>query len=239
MMSTYDVGRPSIPAHIRREVEVEAGHKCSIKDCKEHTYLELHHINVNREDNRRENLILLCDKHHKMAHNNIIDRKSLYAYKEILRIPSNNNIFNRAQEGDRVYAFRKTIMNILSYTDDCNGLMFVGTETGYYFEQEVYVKLRNFFQDVYIYNIELRSYDSNIRDTQDQIVSLLYQMFDIRENGNYLYNGSYCAKFIPASHFTSKEYNDEINNQIKLVNDILLKVQALLSELLNYVETRI
>lgn len=117
--------------------------------------------------------------------------------------------------------------------------MFVGTETGYYFEQEVYVKLQNFFQDAHIYNIELSSYDSNIRDTQDQIVSLLYQMFNIRENGNYLYNGSYCAKFIPVSHFTSKEYNDEINNQIKLVNDILLKVQALLSELLNYVETRI
>jgi len=80
----YDSSRPSIPAEIRRAVEVESGHACAIKGCSEHTYLEIHHIDENRENNTIENLILLCDKHHKMAHAKIIDRKALRAYKRIL-----------------------------------------------------------------------------------------------------------------------------------------------------------
>ena len=51
MKKEYDEKRPTIPAEKRREVEVEAGHKCSIKDCNEHTYLEIHHIDFNRENN--------------------------------------------------------------------------------------------------------------------------------------------------------------------------------------------
>jgi hypothetical protein len=81
----YDYSRPSIPADVRRTVEVESGHACGIRRCGEHTYLELHHINGNREDNRVENLILLCDKHHKMAHAGIIDRKALLEYKKELK----------------------------------------------------------------------------------------------------------------------------------------------------------
>ncbi|WP_428026851.1 HNH endonuclease signature motif containing protein [Arcobacter sp.] len=78
---TYDKNRPSIPAEIRRAIEVEAGHMCTIKDCREHTYLYIHHINENREDNRKDNLILVCDKHHKMAHKKVISRKALKDYK--------------------------------------------------------------------------------------------------------------------------------------------------------------
>ncbi len=83
--AVYDTNRPSIPAEIERLVKVGAGHACSIKGCDEHTYLEIHHINENRNDNNEENLILLCDKHHKMAHNGVIDRKSLKEYKSLLR----------------------------------------------------------------------------------------------------------------------------------------------------------
>lgn len=84
MRKQYDDKRPNIPADIRRIIEVDAGHKCTIKNCSEHTYLEIHHINLNREDNRVDNLILLCNKHHKMAHANKIDRKSLKEYKKLL-----------------------------------------------------------------------------------------------------------------------------------------------------------
>jgi hypothetical protein len=80
----YSEDRPNIPAGERRAVEVEAGHTCSVKLCIEHTYLEIHHINENREDNRVENLILLCDRHHKMAHAKVIDRKALKEYKKLL-----------------------------------------------------------------------------------------------------------------------------------------------------------
>lgn len=84
MGKQYTDKRPSIPAEIKRKIEVDAGHQCTIKNCYEHTYLEIHHINENREDNRIENLILLCDKHHKMAHANKIDRKALKEYKKLL-----------------------------------------------------------------------------------------------------------------------------------------------------------
>lgn len=80
----YEEPRPSIPADLRRSVEVESGHCCAIKGCNEHTYLEIHHIDENRNNNKQENLILLCDKHHKMAHANVIDRKALKQYKALL-----------------------------------------------------------------------------------------------------------------------------------------------------------
>ncbi|RZV16274.1 HNH endonuclease [Vibrio alginolyticus] len=80
----YQENRPSLTAEIRRHIEVESGHQCAVKHCNEHTYLEIHHINENREDNRLNNLILLCDKHHKMAHKKVIDRKALNEYKKAL-----------------------------------------------------------------------------------------------------------------------------------------------------------
>jgi len=86
MEKQYNEKRPNIPADTRRIIEVDAGHKCTIKNCNEHTYLEIHHINQNREDNKIDNLILLCDKHHKMAHANKIDRKALKEYKKLLNI---------------------------------------------------------------------------------------------------------------------------------------------------------
>lgn len=73
-----------MPADLRRSVEVESGHCCAIKGCNEHTYLEIHHIDENRNNNKQENLILLCDKHHKMAHANVIDRRALKEYKALL-----------------------------------------------------------------------------------------------------------------------------------------------------------
>lgn len=90
MNTKYEKGRPNIPSEIRRSVEVESGHQCAIKGCSEHTYLEIHHIDNNRENNDVGNLILLCDKHHKMAHANVIDRKSLYEYKRLNSFTSSN-----------------------------------------------------------------------------------------------------------------------------------------------------
>lgn len=84
-MAKYKEPRPALPANLRRAVEVESGHACAVNRCGEHTYLEIHHINQNREDNRIENLILLCDKHHKMAHSGVIDKKALNEYKRLLK----------------------------------------------------------------------------------------------------------------------------------------------------------
>jgi hypothetical protein len=82
--TNYKKPRKAIPAELRRSVEVESGHCCAIKGCNEHTYLEIHHIDKNRDNNTIGNLILLCDKHHKMAHADVIDRKALREYKRLL-----------------------------------------------------------------------------------------------------------------------------------------------------------
>jgi hypothetical protein len=100
----YDNSRPTIPMDIARSVKVEAGHQCAIKACPEHTYVEIHHINENREDNRIENLILLCDKHHKMAHAGVIDRKSLHEYKKLLQVPNVGTLLERLEKLESMLA---------------------------------------------------------------------------------------------------------------------------------------
>lgn len=85
MSSKYSRSRPHVPNPLRRQAMIEAGYTCSIRGCGEHTYLELHHINGNREDNRLENVIVLCDKHHKMAEYGEIDRLALKEYKRLNR----------------------------------------------------------------------------------------------------------------------------------------------------------
>lgn len=91
----YENPRPIISAETRRKIEVESGHNCAVKNCGEHTYLEIHHIDENRENNKLENLILLCDKHHKMAHAKVIDRKALREYKKLLVDSVNSVIIER------------------------------------------------------------------------------------------------------------------------------------------------
>lgn len=65
------------------------------------------------------------------------------------------------------------------------------------------------------------------------------QVLDIREQGNYHYNGSYCAKFIPKSAPGTSEYDNEISARIKLVGDKLLEIKKLAFELWGYVENRL
>lgn len=95
---TYEAARPPIPAEVRRSIVVESGHCCAIKEYPEHTYLEIHHIDQNRDNNKIENLILLCDKHHKMAHKEVIDRKTLRQYKTLLGDSLKAHIDQKFQE---------------------------------------------------------------------------------------------------------------------------------------------
>ncbi|MFA0718303.1 HNH endonuclease [Vibrio splendidus] len=84
--------RPKIPAEIRREVLVEAGHRCAIQHCRNTSNLDLHHIVpwAECQEHKVDNLIALCPNCHRLAHDNSIDRKSLLKYKEVcigLNIP--------------------------------------------------------------------------------------------------------------------------------------------------------
>ncbi|PSV89362.1 HNH endonuclease signature motif containing protein [Photobacterium iliopiscarium] len=84
---TYEKERPHLPAEIKRQVMTEAGHCCSVQQCNEHI-VEIHHIDENRENNDPNNLVVLCDKHHKLAHGKVISRMDLRKYKELLTQPA-------------------------------------------------------------------------------------------------------------------------------------------------------
>jgi uncharacterized protein DUF3298/HNH endonuclease len=74
--------RPPIPADLRRQVLVEAGHRCAIHTCK-HPEVDVHHI-IPWEKCRAHdygNLIALCPNCHRRADAGEIDRSSLRLYK--------------------------------------------------------------------------------------------------------------------------------------------------------------
>lgn len=85
MSKKYNSSRPHVQATLRREAEIEAGHQCSVAHCYEHTYLDLHHIDGNRDNNNIQNVIILCSKHHRMAEKGEIDRIALREYKRLNR----------------------------------------------------------------------------------------------------------------------------------------------------------
>ena len=59
--------RRAIPSEIRLQLLVQCGYKCSMPRCSITESLEFHHINKNPNDNRRENVIVLCAVHHHLA----------------------------------------------------------------------------------------------------------------------------------------------------------------------------
>lgn len=240
-MAIYNNDRPSIPAALRREIEIEAGHECSITTCREHTYLEIHHINDNREDNRKENLILLCDKHHKMAHSGVIDRQSLYGYKRILQSNLLSENFDRAREANRIKDYIDEITKVLSYFDFGTGeYALIDFEAGYWFPEMVFQNLLFFSNNWVEYERNMRSYDANIRETQDQIFSLLVKLKDLRLEGDYrpLGNGEQYYKFSPSVGTGTREYDVQINEQRDIVANVLKKIQQLMHELYFYLEVR-
>lgn len=238
MSRPYNSERREIPKHIRREIEIGAGHKCSVTTCQEHTYLEIHHINQNREDSRKENLILLCDKHHKMAHAGIIDRTSVRHYKEELTRLRNSNDYIRSQEGDRVLGFLDIIQEMLSW-DDEGHISFIDDQAGYWFPVEIYRKISKFFNDEKLYLRSLRSHDPAASASQDRITQALDSILNEISNSKYIDSGGYAYKFSPKSAPGTPSYDREISEQTELINKYLRIIQSLMHELWDYTERRV
>jgi len=109
---TYENSRPHIPAEIERQIKTEAGHKCTVKHCNEHI-AEIHHIDGNRENNVIDNLIYLCDKHHKLAHSGNISRQDLREYKKLLSYPQVQDI--SCTRTDHDFNLLQKINNLFPY----------------------------------------------------------------------------------------------------------------------------
>lgn len=79
--------RPAIPEEIKRQVLMEAGHRCAIPTCKFPT-TEIAHITPWAESNSNDfyNLIALCPNCHARYDKGEIDRKSMKLYKQNLGI---------------------------------------------------------------------------------------------------------------------------------------------------------
>ena len=79
--------RPAIPVRLRRQVLVEAGHRCAIPSCRQ-TPVELAHI-ISWAKCRKhefENLIALCPTCHTRFDRGDIDKKSIEMYKQSLSV---------------------------------------------------------------------------------------------------------------------------------------------------------
>lgn len=79
--------RPKIPAALKRDVLVEAGHRCAIPTC-QHPTTEIAHIEpwAKCKTHAFDNLIALCPTCHTRFDNGQIDKKSIKAYKNNLTI---------------------------------------------------------------------------------------------------------------------------------------------------------
>ena len=215
---------------------VEANHKCTIPNCN-NVYLDIHHINENREDNRPANLIVLCTEHHRMAHDKKIDRLALAMYKANLRKEVSSSQYVRSSESDRAYRFKEELSRVLTFNNE-GEVMYILTGAGYDFPIEIYNKAKRFIENSHYYEQSLRSHDPELRATQDQLVQLLAQVTALIDSPRYR-PLAFDYRYIPLARPGTKEYDKEIADQIKLVDDLLRKIFHLLSEVSNYSSIRL
>jgi hypothetical protein len=79
--------RPDIPRQLRRDILVEAGHRCAIPTCRAPLYDAAHIVAFKEvKEHRFENLIALCPNCHRQYDRGDIDRKSLRQYKANLSV---------------------------------------------------------------------------------------------------------------------------------------------------------
>lgn len=79
--------RPPIPRPLKRQILLEAGHRCAIPTCRQHP-VQIDHIDdwAKVKQHRPENLIALCGTCHDRKTKGDIDRQSLLQYKANLQL---------------------------------------------------------------------------------------------------------------------------------------------------------
>jgi hypothetical protein len=69
--------RIPIPNNIKHEIIQRSRNACENPDCQMKYPIHIHHIDMNRTNNSKKNLIALCPKCHKDAHNGILINSQL------------------------------------------------------------------------------------------------------------------------------------------------------------------
>ncbi len=117
-MVNNEQSRPAIPAELRRQVLVEAGHRCAIHTCR-HPTVDIHHIIpwVQCQEHTFENLIALCPNCHRRADAGEIDRKSLTMYKARLAAPFHIDAGSANVDAGDVYPDEKTTAPSYAWLD--------------------------------------------------------------------------------------------------------------------------
>jgi hypothetical protein len=107
-----DDQRPPIPTALKRQLLVEAGHRCSIPTCRQ-TPIELAHIVAWSvcKTHTFDNLIVLCPTCHTRYDRGEIDRKAMLNYKHNLCVINSRygdfeqrvlRVFAEKQQGDQI-----------------------------------------------------------------------------------------------------------------------------------------
>jgi hypothetical protein len=78
------MARQAISSKLKDELLIECGYKCSMPRCEITDSLEFHHINGKNDDNRKENIIVLCAVHHHQATIKKISKKACSIMKQML-----------------------------------------------------------------------------------------------------------------------------------------------------------
>jgi hypothetical protein len=78
-------GRKPIPRETQLQLLIQCGYKCSMPKCSTTESLVFHHINKKPDDNRRENIIVLCAVHAHLADTGRITAKACKRLKQMLQ----------------------------------------------------------------------------------------------------------------------------------------------------------
>lgn len=116
--------RSAIPAEIRREVLIEAGHRCAIHTCSNTSNIDLHHIKPwsQCKEHKADNLIVLCPNCHRLSHDGTIDKKSLLEYKKLCQdLISHKNNNSSKQETKESKTFNIDEFNFMSVSFEITG----------------------------------------------------------------------------------------------------------------------
>ncbi|MCV7178788.1 HNH endonuclease [Mycolicibacterium sphagni] len=100
-------GRPDIPAQMKRDVLVEAGHRCAIPTCRS-APVQINHIVpwATLKEHTFDNLIALCGTCHDRYTRGDIDQKSMRQYK------ANLSVVNETMLADTVRALQEKLAQL-------------------------------------------------------------------------------------------------------------------------------